>query len=231
MKMESAVALIGGASLLGAEGFNELSKIAQSLAKAHSTRQVFRTETEARVSVLGDIHFPTKAAKYWQCVREQASMLDNLAADAIQYRRNELAIKRAMKRMAECAGSLDAEEAAIDLDECKLKRESILLTGNDRLREILMWEMLKAENDDGSFDTENVNAHQLVSYATKFALTAATVTPEQFNSGEFINLADLLQTTLRRCADLGVVDQVKANLPPEVFNQLKLENSNATLPR
>jgi hypothetical protein len=34
-------------------------------------KQMFRTETEMRISVLNDLKHPTPAAKYWQAVREQ----------------------------------------------------------------------------------------------------------------------------------------------------------------
>ena len=56
-------------------------------------KQMFRTETEARFSVLQDNRYPTKAAKYWQCVREQSSYLDNLMALSFDYRRNDAKIK------------------------------------------------------------------------------------------------------------------------------------------
>ena len=39
---------------------------------------MFRTETEMQFSVLNDAKYPTKAAKYWQCVREQNVFLENL---------------------------------------------------------------------------------------------------------------------------------------------------------
>ena len=38
------------------------------------------------------------------------------------------------------------------------------LTARDRMRELKLWSQLKKENDDGTFDTKNVNAHQLESY-------------------------------------------------------------------
>jgi hypothetical protein len=151
-------------------------------------------------------------------------MLEALAGDSIQYRRNEVMAKRHTKVIQTSNDPFDIEDAQISLDECEMKRASLTTSAMDRVREIRMWEMLKDELDDNSFDTEDVNTHQLVSYATKFAITAATTDREQFTSGEFTNLADLLQTTLRRCIKLGVVDQVKANLPIEIFNQLQLEN-------
>ena len=41
-------------------------------------KQIFRTETEARVSVLQDNKHPSEAANYWHCVREQNVFLENL---------------------------------------------------------------------------------------------------------------------------------------------------------
>jgi hypothetical protein len=38
------------------------------------------------------------------------------------------------------------------------------LTAKDRMREIRLWSQLKKEVDDGTFDKENVNTHQLESY-------------------------------------------------------------------
>ena len=43
-----------------------------------TNKQMVRKETEARFYVLQDNRYPTKAAKYWQCVREQSSDLENL---------------------------------------------------------------------------------------------------------------------------------------------------------
>ena len=41
-------------------------------------KQIFRTETEMRISVLNDAKHPTNASKYWQSVREQDAMFDAL---------------------------------------------------------------------------------------------------------------------------------------------------------
>ena len=57
-------------------------------------KQVFRTETEARFSVLQDNRYTTPAAKYWQCVREQATYIDNLMILSFEYRRNQAKISK-----------------------------------------------------------------------------------------------------------------------------------------
>ena len=58
-------------------------------------RQVFRTETEMRLSVLNDGKHPTPAAKYWQAVREQSVFFDNMMALSFEFRRD--VIKLAQK--------------------------------------------------------------------------------------------------------------------------------------
>jgi len=60
------------------------------------------------------------------------------------------------------------------------------LTARDRMREIKLWSKIKKENDDGSFDTQNVDTHQLDSYHKimnnkKDTLTSGSSQPEVFN--------------------------------------------------
>ena len=185
-------------------------------------RQIFRTETEARVSVLDDIHFPTKAAKYWQSLREQAVMLDELMSLSFQFRRNEVNIKRINKKIENLTDSIDIEEATIDLDECCFKRSTMRDVAKDRVREILMWSNIKCELDDGTFDINNVNTHQLVSYTTQFIIRASAIDLSQLTEGESINLQGQLQTAIRRCKEVGVLDQVLLCLPDKICQQLRL---------
>ena len=60
------------------------------------------------------------------------------------------------------------------------------LTARDRMRELKLWSQLKKENDDGTFDKQNVNTHQLESYHKiminrKNTLTPGSSQPEVFN--------------------------------------------------
>jgi hypothetical protein len=60
------------------------------------------------------------------------------------------------------------------------------LTAKDRMRELKMWSKLKIEFNDGTFDTQDVNRHQLDSYAKIMQNKAKTLTdgssqPEVFN--------------------------------------------------
>ncbi len=190
----------------------ELLALNSELAHAYATRQIFRTETEARISVLNDLHFPTNAAKYWQSVREQCVMLEQLALLSFEWRRNELAIKR-------LEGN-NEEGARIDLDEALFRRSNMQRIAGDRAREIQMWEMLKRENNDGTFSAEDVDAHQLVSYTTQFAKRAAHADTAKMNGGEMDNLVGQLTTAIARCREQGLLDRVIANLPADMAQQL-----------
>lgn len=207
-------------SLLSPEKYTAIADLAQELSHACAVKQIFRTETEARVSVLDDIHFPTIASKYWQCIREQTVMLEQLATLSFEYRRNEVSIKKYRNQLAGESNEFEIETLQIDIDECLFRRENMKKVADDRAREIEMWSKLKAELDDGSFDVNVVDAHQLISYATQFAKRAAHSNPATMSAGELDNLAGLLQTSLRRCREMNILPELKKNLPSNIIDEL-----------
>ena len=81
-------------SLLDTEDLKAFQSMTSELKDTWIKKQMFRTETEARFSVLQDNRCPTNASKYWQCVREQASYLDNLMALSFDHRRNQAQINK-----------------------------------------------------------------------------------------------------------------------------------------
>jgi hypothetical protein len=150
-------------------------------------KQIFRTETEARVSVLQDNKHPSKAAKYWQCVREQNVFLENLMSLSFDYRRNDAKIKWLSKKIESETDEYKLECYKIDLDEKIYSKANMELVAKDRMREINMWSKLKLEFDDGSFNTKDVNQHQLESYHQVYlnkvkSLTPGSSQPEVFNA-------------------------------------------------
>ena len=150
-------------------------------------KQIFRTETEARVSVLQDNKHPSKAAKYWQCVREQNVFLENLMSLSFDYRRNDAKIKWLTKKIETETDEYKLECFKIDLDEKIYAKANMELVAKDRMREINMWSKLKSEFDDGTFNTKDVNQHQLDSYHQVYlnkvkSLTPGSSQPEVFNA-------------------------------------------------
>ena len=82
------------------------------------------------------------------------------------------------------------------------------LTAKDRMREIRLWSQLKKENDDGTFDKQDVNQHQLESYHKimlnrKDTLTAGSSQPEVFN------VLGQLQTIERVKKEKGQLESTK----------------------
>ena len=58
-------------NLLDPNDVSAFKGMVDELRDTWTKKQIFRTETEMRFSVLSDMKYPTNAAKYWQCVREQ----------------------------------------------------------------------------------------------------------------------------------------------------------------
>jgi len=159
-------------------------------------KQIFRTETEARISVLQDLKYPTKAAKYWQCVREQNVFLEQLMELSFRYRRDTAKIKRLQKKVQEETNEYKKELYQIDLDEKIFNQASAELVAKDRMRELKMWSKLKKEFNDGSFDTKDVNTHQLESYGKIMQNKVKTLT-EGSSQPEVFNVVGQLETIRR----------------------------------
>jgi len=174
-----------------------INKIKDELNDTMDKRQKFRTETEMRFSVLNDGKHPTKASKYWQCVREQGVFIENLHTLSFEYRRNLVKLNKKQKRLEfEEKDEFKKEYLQIDIDECrwiKAQQESV---AKDRVREIEHWSRLKKELDDGSFNTKDVNAHQAKSYEKNLINRKNTLTPGS-SQAEVINVLGPLQTLQR----------------------------------
>jgi len=173
-------------NLLDPNDVKEFKELTGELRDTWTKKQVFRTETEMRMSVLQDAKYPTKAAKYWQCVREQNVFLENLMSLSFDARRNEVKLKRLQEKLKTEEDPLKRELLQIDIDEKTYSVANMQLVARDRMREIKLWSTLKKEFDDGSFDTQDVNRHQLDSYHMIMKNKAETLTsgssqPEVFN--------------------------------------------------
>jgi len=173
-------------NLLDPNDVQEFKELTNELRDTWTKKQVFRTETEMRMSVLQDAKYPTKASKYWQCVREQNVFLENLMTLSFDARRNEVKLKRLEEKLLKEEDPLKRELLQIDIDEKTYSVANMQLVARDRMREIKLWSVLKKEFNDGSFDDKDVNTHQLDSYHLIMKNKAETLTsgssqPEVFN--------------------------------------------------
>ena len=173
-------------NLLDPNDVQEFKELTNELRDTWTKKQVFRTETEMRMSVLQDAKYPTKDSKYWQCVREQNVFLENLMSLSFDARRNEVKLKKLEEKLLKEEDPLKRELLQIDIDEKTYSVANMQLVARDRMREIKLWSVLKKEFNDGSFDDKDVNSHQLDSYHLIMKNKAETLTsgssqPEVFN--------------------------------------------------
>ena len=203
-------------NLLDPEDVSKFKELTGELRDTWTKKQMFRTQTEMEFSVLNDAKYPTKAAKYWQCVREQNVFLENLMSLSFDYRRNEVKIKRLEKKLAEETDPLKRELHQIDLDEKIYGRAGMQLVARDRMREIKLWSMYKKKYDDGSFDTKDVNTHQLHSYHLTMKNKAETLT-QGSSQPEVFNVLGQLQSIERIKKDN---EQIEATKQPEQLSGL-----------
>ena len=173
-------------NVLDTEDVSTFKELTSELRDTWTKKQVFRTETEMRISVLQDAKYPTKASKYWQCVREQNVFLENLMSLSFDARRNVVKLKKLKQKLETEKDPIKLELLQIDIDEKTYSVANMQLVARDRMREIKLWSTLKKEFDDGSFNTKDVNRHQLDSYAIIMKNKAETLTsgssqPEVFN--------------------------------------------------
>ena len=195
-------------NLLDPEEVKIFKGLTEELRDTWTKKQMFRTETEMQFSVLNDAKYPTKAAKYWQCVREQNVFLENLMQLSFDYRRAEVKQKRIQEKLEKEEDPLKKELLQIDIDEKTYQKASMQLVARDRMREIKTWSKFKKKFDDGSFDTKNVNTHQLNSYHLTMKNKAETLT-QGSSQPEVFNVLGQLQSIERIKKDIAIENKKK----------------------
>ena len=199
-------------NLLETEDLKSFKGMVEELRDTWTKKQIFRTETEMKVAVLDDGRYPTRASKYWQCVREQNVFLENLMSLSFDYRRNEAKIKFLQKKLETETDEYKRELYQIDLDEKIYGKANMELVARDRLREIKLWSKFKAEYDDGSFDTKNVNTHQFESLAQIMEHKKNSITPGS-SQAEVFNVLSQVDTIDRIKKEKQLGTDKKEQLP------------------
>ena len=206
-------------SILDQEDVKLFKALVPELKDTWSKKQMFRTETEMRFSVLSDNKYPTRAAKYWQSVREQNTHFENLMHLSFDYRKNDVEIKQLERKIEKEEDDLEKELLQIELEQKLYGKASMELVAKHRMREVATWSKLKKENDDGTFDKKDVNKHQAVSYKLALAERAKTITPGT-SQAEVFNILGQVHT-LDRVIKEGEL------LPME--ERLKLQNQSTEI--
>jgi hypothetical protein len=179
--------------ILDVEDVKQFKSLIPELKDTWKKKQVFRTETEMRFSVLSDNKYPTRAAKYWQCVREQNTHFENLMHLSFDARKNDVEIEKLRVKIKEEKNKLEKQLLQIELEEKIYGKASMELVAKHRMREVATWSKLKKEFHDGSFDDKDVNTHQAHSYKLRLEHQKATLTPGS-SQPEVFNVLGQLNT-------------------------------------
>ena len=186
--------------ILDVEDVKQFKSLIPELKDTWKKKQVFRTETEMRFSVLSDNKYPTRAAKYWQCVREQNTHFENLMHLSFDARKNDVEIEKLRIKIKKEKDKLEKQLLQIELEEKVYGKAGMELVAKHRMREVATWSKLKKEFHDGSFDDRDVNTHQAQSYKIRLEHQKATLTPGS-SQPEVFNVLGQLDTLNRVIKD------------------------------
>ena len=183
--------------LLDKSQASEFKKMVPELQDTWMKKQMFRTETEMRFSVLSDNKHGTNASKYWQSVREQSTHFEQLMHLSFEYRKNDVEIEKLEHKIIDPnEDKFEKKLAKIEYEEKLFQRAGMELVAKARMREISTWSKLKKEFDDGKFDKQDVEAHQAESYTHRLEQQKLTLTPGS-SQPEVFNVLGQLETLKR----------------------------------
>jgi hypothetical protein len=210
--------------------------------KAFANSQVFRTDTEARMSVLNDIKFPTPASKYYQSLREMnvhQCELANLIYDyqdkeqdieiletdieQLEYELSKTTISHLQKRT----------KARIKKAEIAIKKERFALTIMDRTvegrkQEIQQWDKILKELEpvlkEQGIPLDDCDAHQKISYFIRHIRQAKNANPNTMGVSEANNLIGQIITNAKLIQECGLTDALVGALSQEDLAYIKQEN-------
>jgi len=200
--------------VLKEEDAKHILALKEELADNWNKKQIFRTETEMRVSVLNDGKHPTPASKYWQSVREMSAHFDSLMSLSFDIRRNQvqrLRLEKLMQDAIDTNDELGQLELQIELDENLYNKACMQQVAHDRVRELQVWSKIKAELDDGTFDSQNVNTHQAKSLELSLGNRAKALS-KNADVSEVLNALGPYQTVQRLLHDNRILDYREAKL-------------------
>jgi len=212
-------------NVLNEEDANTILSLKDELVDNWHKKQIFRTETEMRVSVLNDAKHPTNASKYWQSVREMSAHFDALMNLSFDLRKNTVENLRYNRQMEEYtedpnANRFDIMELEIDIDRNLYDRSCMLQVAKDRVRELSLWSTIKKELDDNSFDAENVNTHQAESLHRYFENRVKSLN-DSSAPGEIINAMGPYLSFNRLKTDDGKLRNFLGEVPENKQNRLQ----------
>lgn len=205
-------------------------RLQEELEETFHKSQVYRTETEARISILNDIKFPTPAAKYWQSVREQNLHFEEAVSESYHIRHLNLQIYELELKIAKLkkkgAHELKIWKKEYDRDTKKAELNNVKRSLKWRIKELEQWSKIKKELDDGSFDTTNPDTDLGETYKHYWANRVKALHSES-GPGEIINAlgsyiaSERLTTEDNKVLPFNEVDNSPPKLTPPNFKNIE----------
>lgn len=224
---KGSLSIIDECNILSDEDFEKLVGMRAGLEHGFEKGQVFRTEYEARHSVLVDAKFCTPDAKFWQSAREQAVHFSELVSLSFEYRKSVVKLARTGIKKAKLQRKLDGHEYENELEktdvelrikDLTIEEERIMWgmvnqkrTADARMREIEQWHVIKEElTPELEFGTEDCGAHQHKSYLLRFFRQAELVKQGRasLSGPEAINLLSQLENAVRFPENRKTVEEI-----------------------
>lgn len=221
---ETPFNIILGSEILTDKDLAILEPLKDELKETFIKVQGFRTRTEMEISVLNDVKHPTPESKYWQSVREQSVMFENLVFLSYDYRKNLIKIKIIQKDIDKEEDELQKELKQIELEKKMFILKTQEKTAKERIREIKAWSEIK-EREAKSMSKESlkdVDNHQLITY-TKRWIKQNIIMADSGSPSERHNLLGQLRSGILACIDKGILDKVLEDFDDKISNQIKSE--------
>ena len=224
---DTSLGIIENSSILNIDDLTKIQGMKGELLDVFEKAQTFRTPTEMRISVIDDIRHPTPDSKYWQSVKEQNVMFQELVMLSYEYRKNAIEIKK-LQRDIHC----ETDELECELIQVEIEKKTFIArnqerTANGRIQEILEWHIIKEDlAPQLAAGVENVDKHQLISYATAW-INQSLIMGGGGSPPERINLQSKLRSAILRCIEFNVLDTVLSYFPDQVQHQIRSDYSDA----
>ncbi len=190
---------ITSSSMLDTKDHSTIISMKNQLQDTYTKKQVWRTTTEMKVSVLDNFKFPTTASKYWQSIREQDVFYTNLIYLSCEYEEKQGELELLQIEYDEIKDD-NKKSGNQKIIKSKIKRAEFTLIemrlqAHHRVREIESWEEIKKElvKIDPNFDTTDPDTHQMDSYEQRFAKQLDSANYSEMPSRVYQNLTGSIE--------------------------------------
>lgn len=208
-----SLSIIESSKILTQDDLTQLSGLKNELQDVFMNVQIFRTRTEMEASILNDLKHPTPDSKYWQAMREQNVMFQELVMLSYEYRKNQVETKILERKFISESDDLEKELLLIEIEKKQFIGINQERTAKDRIREIHEWHEIKESlKPDMTASLTDVNEHQLISYTIRW-INQLSGMSENTSISERNNLLGQLDKGLKLCREKEYIDKVLAMFP------------------